>query len=113
MYNFVYTAQPARVLFGAGTAARVAEEVERLRRSRVLLLGGDHVRKQAGFVEDALGDLRVARFDGAVMHTPVAVTDRVLRLVGEHDVDAVVAVGGGSTTGLAKALAARTGIDQV
>ncbi|WP_420753410.1 maleylacetate reductase [Rhodococcus sp. O3] len=113
MYNFVYTAQPARVVFGAGTAARVADEVEKLGRSRVLLLGGDHVRKQADFVEDILGGLRVARFDGAVMHTPVALTERVLRLVEEHDVDAVVAVGGGSTTGLAKALAVRTGIDQV
>lgn len=113
MYNFVYTARPARVVFGAGTASRVAEEVSRLGRSRVLLLGGDHVRRQAAVVEDALGPLRVARFDGAVMHTPVAVTDRVSRLVDEHDVDAVVAVGGGSTTGLAMALAVRTGIDQV
>src|SRR5690606_23368137 len=82
-------------------------------RSRVLLLAGEHVRHQAELVEKYLGDLQVARFDGAVMHTPVEVTERVLGLVTEHDVDAVVAVGGGSTTGLAKALARRTGIDQV
>src|SRR5690606_34277676 len=101
------------VIFGPGTASRVADEVRRLDRSRVLLLAGEHVRHQAELVEKYLGDLQVARFDGAVMHTPVEVTERVLGLVTEHDVDAVVAVGGGSTTGLAKALARRTGIDQV
>lgn len=113
MHNFVYTAQPARVIFGMGTASTVGDEVRRLGRSRVLLLGGEHVRPQADLVERALGSLQVARFDGAVMHTPVSVTERVLKYVTEHQADAVVAVGGGSTTGLAKALAVRTGIDQV
>lgn len=113
MHNFVYTAQPARVIFGMGTASTVGDEVRRLCRSRVLLLGGEHVRPQADLVERALGSLQVARFDGAVMHTPVSVTERVLKYVTEHQADAVVAVGGGSTTGLAKALAVRTGIDQV
>lgn len=64
-------------------------------------------------MESTLGGLQVARFDGAVMHTPVEVTERVLSVVSDHEVDVVVAVGGGSTTGLAKALAVRTGIDQV
>ncbi len=113
MHSFVYNAQPSRVVFGPGTAARVADEVRRLDRSRVLLLGGEHVRPQAELVEKALGSLQVARFDGAVMHTPVAVTEKVLGLVSEHDIDAVVAVGGGSTTGLSKAIAVRTGVDQV
>lgn len=113
MHSFVYTAHPARVIFGVGTAASVADEVHRLGRSRVLLLGGEHVPSQAGLVERALGTLQVARFDGAVMHTPVTVTERALRHVTDNDVDAIVAVGGGSTTGLAKALAVRTGVDQV
>lgn len=113
MHNFVYTPQPVRVIFGAGSAAGIADEVRRLGRSRVLLLGGNHVRAQAELVEKALGSLRVARFDGAVMHTPTSVTEQALTYVTEYGVDAVVAVGGGSTTGLAKALAVRTGIDQV
>lgn len=113
MHSFVYTAQPARVVFGPGRASTVADEVRRLGRSRALLLGGEHVRAQAASVENTLGALQVARFDGAVMHTPVAVTDQASTYVTEHDVDVVVAVGGGSTTGLAKALAVRTGIDQV
>ncbi|MDL5158523.1 maleylacetate reductase [Actinomycetospora termitidis] len=106
---FVYTAQPARVVFGAGSLDRVAEEVERLGRSRVLVLAG----RQAERTERILGPLAVARFDGAVMHTPVEVTERALAVLREAGADCVVAVGGGSTTGLAKALAVRAGVDQV
>ncbi|WP_018333891.1 maleylacetate reductase [Actinomycetospora chiangmaiensis] len=107
---FVYTAQPARVVFGAGSLDRLAEEVERLGRSRVLVLAGERHRAQ---VESVLGALAVGTFEGAAMHTPVEVTERALTVLREVDADSVVAVGGGSATGLAKALAARTGVDQV
>lgn len=108
--TFTYTALPSRVVFGAGTASRVRDEVERLGRSRVLLIAG---RRLDPRVTEALGDLVVARFEDAVMHTPTEVTDRALALARQHDVDCTVAVGGGSTTGLSKALAARAGYDQV
>jgi maleylacetate reductase len=41
------------------------------------------------------------------------VTEEALAYLREHDADCIVAVGGGSTTGLSKALATRTGIDQI
>lgn len=107
---FVYTAQPARVVFGAGSLDRLAEEVERLGRSRVLVLAGPRHRAR---VESVLGELAVGTFEGAAMHTPVAVTEKALAVLREADADCVVAVGGGSATGLAKALAVRTGVDQV
>jgi alcohol dehydrogenase class IV len=47
------------------------------------------------------------------MHTPVEVTEEALRVVKERGADAVVAVGGGSTTGLGKAIALRTGLPQI
>lgn len=107
---FVYTAQPARVVFGAGSLDRIAAEVERLGRSRVLVLAG---RRHRARVERVLGELAVGSFEGAAMHTPVAVTEKALAVLREVDADCVVAVGGGSATGLAKALAVRTGVDQV
>ncbi|MGC5162651.1 maleylacetate reductase [Rhodococcus sp. DT1] len=113
MRAFVHTSHPSRVIFGAGSAAGVADEVRRLGGTRVLLLGGAHVDAQATLVEEILGPLMVARFDGAEMHTPVLVTERVIVSMAEHYVDAIVAVGGGSTTGLSKALALRSGLDQV
>ncbi|GGN52354.1 alcohol dehydrogenase [Streptomyces albiflavescens] len=113
MRNFVYTSHPSRVIFGTGTVGQVRDEVERLGCSRVLLLSSPPVAKAAARVRDILGDLTVAEFDGAVMHTPVEVTERALAVLREHSADCLVAVGGGSTTGLAKALALRTDLPQL
>ncbi|MER6128224.1 maleylacetate reductase and hydroxyquinol 1,2-dioxygenase domain-containing protein [Streptomyces sp. NPDC001795] len=113
MRTFVYTSHPSRVVFGAGTVGRLGEEVERLGCSRVLLLSSGPLAAATGRVRQALGGLLAAEFDGAVMHTPVEVTERALEVLGEASVDGIVAVGGGSTTGLSKALALRTGLPQV
>ncbi|MER7665886.1 maleylacetate reductase and hydroxyquinol 1,2-dioxygenase domain-containing protein [Streptomyces sp. NPDC096193] len=113
MGNFVYTSHPSRIIFGTGTVRQVRDEVERLGASRVLLLSGSPVAKAAARVREVLGDLNVAEFDGAAMHTPVEVTERALAVLREHSADCLVAVGGGSTTGLAKALALRTGLPQL
>jgi alcohol dehydrogenase class IV/protocatechuate 3,4-dioxygenase beta subunit len=111
--NFTYTANPARIVFGGGTRAAVADEVRRLGAVRVLLLSSRPLTGDAAAVPDALGSLLVAEFDGAAMHTPVEVTEKALQVLREHRADCLVAVGGGSTTGLAKALAVRTDLPQI
>lgn len=113
MTRFDYAAHPTRVVFGSGTRTQVRDEVERLGSARVLVLASARRAEPGDDIEKLLGPLAVARFDGAAMHTPVDVTDRALALVWETGVNCVVAVGGGSTTGLAKAIAVRTGVDQV
>lgn len=113
MRSFVYSAHPSRVVFGNGTVHDVRAEVERLGGTKVLVVAGPNAAGVAGDVADALGPLAVARFDGAAMHTPVDVTERALAVLTDSGADCVVAVGGGSTTGLAKALAVRTGVPQV
>ncbi len=111
--NFTYTANPARVVFGVGTRVAVADEVRRLGAGRVLLLSSHPLTGDAAAVPGALGSLLVAEFDGAAMHTPVEVTEKALEVLRERRADCLVAVGGGSTTGLAKALAARTDLPQI
>ncbi|WP_433799858.1 maleylacetate reductase and hydroxyquinol 1,2-dioxygenase domain-containing protein [Actinomycetospora sp. CA-084318] len=113
MTRFEYTAQPARIVFGPGRLDDVAAEVARLGRTRALVLATPGRAAFGDRVEKALGDLAVGRFDGTAMHTPVEVTVRALEELQRVDADCVVAVGGGSATGLAKALAVRTGVDQV
>ena len=44
------------------------------------------------------------------MHVPVEVAERARAVARDHDADVVVCVGGGSTTGLAKAVALTTGL---
>jgi len=108
--GFTYTASPTRIVFGNGALAQLPHEVDRLGGRRVLLIASDRHRAVAQAI---LGGLAVASFSGAAMHTPVEVTEQAARLARETDVDTVVAVGGGSAVGLAKALAAREGYDQV
>src|SRR5690242_15066547 len=79
--SFTYTANPARIVFGQGTLEGVRAEVERLGRSRVLVLAGPSVAAVGDRVDKALGPLAVGRFDGSAMHTPVAVTEQALELL--------------------------------
>ncbi|WP_338479519.1 maleylacetate reductase [Rhodococcus sp. DN22] len=113
MKPFSYDASPARIVFGQGMIDTIAEEVRRLGRSRVMVLASRRLDAVAAAVTESLGDMAVVRFDGAVMHTPIEVTTAALRLAENHHVDTVVAIGGGSATGLSKALALRAGFDQI
>jgi alcohol dehydrogenase class IV/protocatechuate 3,4-dioxygenase beta subunit len=113
MMPFEYSAHPYRVIFGAGTLPRVADEVARLGGRRVLLLAGPRVRAAADTVRELLGSRVAAEFDGAVPHTPVPVTERALEIARANEIDLIVSVGGGSTTGLGKALALRTNLPQL
>jgi maleylacetate reductase len=67
----------------------------------------------AAEVGERLGDRFAGLFAGAVMHTPVGVTGEALRRAADLRADGVVAVGGGSTVGLGKAIALRTGLPQI
>jgi alcohol dehydrogenase class IV len=111
--RFVYTALPARVVFGQGTIGQVADEVRRLGCHRALVLSTPPQRSDAERLAAHLGDLAVGVFSGAVMHTPVEVTEQAMSLVRDLGADCVVAIGGGSTTGLGKAIALRTDLPQV
>jgi alcohol dehydrogenase class IV/protocatechuate 3,4-dioxygenase beta subunit len=113
MREFTYSSHPSQVVFGTGTLNRLREEVERLGCARALVLTTPHQADLADRAGEVLGPLAAGRFTGAAMHTPVEVTEQALGLVKEAGADCLVAVGGGSTTGLAKALAVRTGLPQI
>ena len=113
MQPFSYAALPGRVIFGFGTLAVVADEIRALGCGRALLLSTPQQVGQVEALRDRLGDLAVGLFSGAVMHTPVEVTERALAYALEVRADCVVALGGGSTTGLGKAIAVRTDLPQV
>ena len=112
-HSFVYTANPARVLFGAGTLALLSAELERLGVTRPIFVG---TRRQEALLRDLAADVTGPAahvFAGAVMHTPVTVTEATMSLVAQGGVDGIVALGGGSTIGLGKAIALRTDLPQV
>jgi maleylacetate reductase len=114
MQSFVYEALPVRVVFGSGTVTQLRSEAERLNLHRILVLSTPgRGEAQAREIAALLGDLAVGIHAGAIMHTPVEATEKALQVVRELGADAVVAVGGGSTTGLGKAIALRTDLPQI
>jgi maleylacetate reductase len=106
--GFVFAGIMSRVVFGHGTIGQVGTELDRLGRSKPLVLSTPHQEPKAQALAETLG---AAVFAGAVMHTPVEVTQQALAAY--EGCDCVVSLGGGSTIGLGKAIALRTGADQV
>jgi alcohol dehydrogenase class IV len=113
MQPFIYTGLPSKVIFGFGTLDRVADEIRALGCSRALVLSTPQQVDAAERLSERLGPLSVGVFGEAAMHTPVEVTERALRVALETGADCTVALGGGSTTGLGKAVALRTGLIQI
>jgi maleylacetate reductase len=111
--DFVYIAHPARVIFGSGTLERLAAEVAALGCRRALVLSTSHQEQTAKAIEARLGSLAGGIFAGAAMHTPVEITERALEALRVAEADCTVAVGGGSTIGLGKAIALRTDLPQI
>jgi len=116
MKSFVYNANPSRVIFGFGTIKQLPEEVQRLGLKRPLVLSTPEQSGHAAKVEELLkaGNVNCAgQFNNATMHTPMDVTAKALKIVAERNVDGVIAIGGGSTIGLGKAIALQTDLPQI
>jgi len=113
MTPFVYTAPAARVLFGSGTRAALANEIRTLACRRALILSTPPQRSDAAQLASDVGELAAGIFSDATMHTPVDVTERAVARAQEVAADCVVAIGGGSSVGLAKAIALNTDLPQI
>ncbi len=62
---------------------------------------------------DRIGGLSAGVFAAAAMHTPVGVTDQAMKAFAASGADCMVALGGGSTIGLGKAIAWRNDAPQL
>src|SRR5262245_7199612 len=113
MDAFVYTGLPGRVVFGRGALQRLSDEIGRLGAQRVFLITTPNQKADGEALAASLGGPVAALYSNATMHTPVEVTDDALAEVRRVGADCLVALGGGSTIGLAKAIALRTDLPQI
>ncbi|MDM7932437.1 maleylacetate reductase [Tabrizicola sp.] len=111
--DFTATSAAVRVRFGAGVRHAVDEEMDRLGLSRALILTTPQQADTGAKFAERLGARAVGVFSGAAMHTPVPVSEDATAMAIRLGADCVVAVGGGSTTGLGKAIALRTDLPQI
>ena len=105
MQPFVYDALQGRVVFGPGTFSTAEAELERLRARRILLIADRSGTSWADGLASALASRLVARIDDVIPHVPIEAAEAARSLASDTAADAIVTIGGGSATGLGKAIA--------
>lgn len=93
------------MIFGAGCLEKLPEEIERLGAARALVLSTPEQQQSGLDLAARLGSRAAGLFDRAVMHVPIETANAARDEAKRLGADCCVAVGGGSTTGLAKAIA--------
>jgi len=103
--------QPAtRVIFGAGSIRHLAEETKRLGAVRVLVVATPGKSRDAEEAAQRLGDTAVGLFAQPALHVPIETARAACEVARQCHADCCVAIGGGSTIGLAKAIAHDLGL---
>ena len=108
--DFIYQSRPGRVVFGAGSLQHLEREVLALGAERALVLCTPEQRQTAEAIASRLGERSAGLFDRAVMHVPIEVAREAQALARSRQADCAIALGGGSTIGLGKAIALDSGL---
>ena len=108
MRSFVYDQPATRVIFGIGSLDRLSEEVQRLGARRAIVLSTPEQRGDAEEAARRLGDMAAGIYAEAVMHVPIETARAAREVARQLEADCYVAIGGGSTIGLGKAIALET-----
>lgn len=108
--EFTHDVPATRVIFGAGRITAAMQEVEHLGGNRVLVISGGPEAVFADRVCADLGDRVVGRYTDVQMHVPLDNAERARAFAAECGADCLVAVGGGSAIGTAKAIALTSGL---
>jgi maleylacetate reductase len=105
MQDFKYVSLPSRVIFKAGAVKDIADEVKALGAERAIVLCTPEQVSMAHQVAQYLGERCAGIYPKAVMHVPVEVAREAREYASSVAADCAVAIGGGSTVGLGKAIA--------
>ena len=111
--QFEATSAAVRVRFGAGVRRRIEEEIDRLGCRRALVLSTPPQSQSAMDMAGELNGKAAGIFTKAAMHTPVDITAEAIAHAKSINADCIVSLGGGSTTGLGKAIAYQTDLPQI
>jgi maleylacetate reductase len=107
---FARTSLPGRVVFGDGALAHLAGELDQRGLRRAMLMVTDRDGQLADRGAAVLGDRVRLRWDEVRQHVPRELADRASAGARAAGADVLVTIGGGSTTGLGKAVAVATGL---
>jgi len=106
MDKFRYVSYAQEVVFAPGSLAQLSEVVERFGCKKLLLCANHsmQVRGHVDSIKSSLGERLIAMFDRVQPHVQDTQVDQVLELALQHEIDAIIGMGGGSPIGMAKAV---------
>jgi alcohol dehydrogenase class IV len=109
MTAFAYDALPGRVVFGSGAARTgLSAEVDAFGAQRILLVAAESETELARELCAPFADRVAGTFSAVRPHVPVETAEKARAAAAGADL--LLSVGGGSTTGTAKAVALTTGL---
>lgn len=113
MIDFSYKALPWNVIFGVGALARLPAELDQLGCRRALVLTTPAQSGDGRKLVELLDGRAAGLFDQAIMHVPIDTVRGAVAEAQRLTADCVVSVGGGSTTGLGKAMVLELGLPNI
>ncbi len=103
-----------KVLYGAGSIARLPDEIDRLGAQRAFIITGKSLATSTPLVktvETILGSRHAGTYAGIRQHAPESGIAEAVRQARDCQADILVSIGGGSPIDAAKAVAQRLGKD--
>ena len=101
--DFTFHSRPVRVHFGRGESGTLPGHLASFH--RILVIAGPRFQGMVETMKQELGSNRIVPFSKIVPHVPQELVDVAGEVVRQVRPDAILAMGGGSAIGLAKALA--------
>ncbi|KAI3572763.1 hypothetical protein IWW34DRAFT_890560 [Fusarium oxysporum f. sp. albedinis] len=111
MESFVYRYSPLphKIIFGRGSTRQLPQCLRDLGFRRPLILSTpyqiDQARQITEILKSHVDDTFI--FSEATMHTPLDITEKAIQFCQDKEPDMLISIGGGSTTGLGKAISFR------
>ena len=109
MKPFTLSLLPVEVKFGSGAIDALDEFADTLNMQRILIACSPSAKDRYAAFFDCLGDRIITVFDQAAAHCPEPIVEACRNAYRDANCDGVITIGGGSTIGLGKILAAEEG----
>ncbi|WP_226390069.1 maleylacetate reductase [Penaeicola halotolerans] len=106
--NFSYKSYASEVLFGRDKFLELPTRLKDV--ENLLIIGSKRVDPIVAELQSKLPKTQVTRIDNIIQHVPVSLVEEALLLLKDSKPDMILAIGGGSAIGLAKAIALETSL---
>ena len=107
MLDFTYQGLPTRVISGPGTIHAIAKEIEAFDGQRVMIVSGPTTARSRSYYEivQSLGARVGMLLDYVTPHSDTVMVDAAAGQARDRQIDLLLAIGGGSASDTAKAIA--------